>query len=134
MPLNLCETKSQGNIWVLNIIEIWLSISSIFESTPEYLTNAKVLKIQEYDYLGYSLEDTLFSLNLNFCLLSVKQQFANVLQNRCSEKFFNIHRKTLVLKSLLNKVAGLKKETPTQALFCEYYEIFKSSFFIEHLR
>ena len=80
MPLNLRETKSQGNIWVLNIIEI----SSIFESTSEYLINAKVLKIQEYDYLGYSPENILFSLNLDFCLFSVKQQFANVLQNRCS--------------------------------------------------
>ena len=30
------------------------------------------------------------------------------LQNRCSLKFSNIHRKTTVLESLLNKVAGLK--------------------------
>ena len=40
----------------------------------------------------------------------------NVLQNRCSLKFRNIHRKTPVLESLFNKVAGL------------------NSFFIEHLR
>ena len=39
-----------------------------------------------------------------------------------------------MVEYLFNKVAVLKKETPTQKLFCEYYEIFKSNFFIEHLR
>ena len=41
------------------------------------------------------------------------------------------------LKSLFNKVAGLKatlKETLTQRFSCEYYEIFKNIFFEEHLR
>ena len=28
----------------------------------------------------------------------------------------------------------IEKETPTQVFFCEYYEILKNSFFIEHLR
>ena len=37
-----------------------------------------------------------------------KQRFADVLQNRCSIKFHNIHRKTPVLKSPFNKVTGLK--------------------------
>ena len=32
-----------------------------------------------------------------------KQLFANVLQNSCSQKFRNIHRKTLVLESLFDK-------------------------------
>ena len=44
-----------------------------------------------------------------------------------------------VLKPLFGKVSGLKgcvfiqKETPTQVFFCEYYKIFKNSFFIEGL-
>ena len=41
------------------------------------------------------------------------------------------------LKSLFNKVAGLKatlKETLTQSFSGEYYEIFKNIFFEEHLR
>ena len=38
---------------------------------------------------------------------------------------------THVLESLFNKVAGL---TPTQLFSCEYFEIFKNSVFIEHLR
>ena len=44
-----------------------------------------------------------------------------------------------MLKPLFDKVSGLKgcifiqKETQTQLLFCEYCEIFKSSFFIEDL-
>ena len=37
-----------------------------------------------------------------------KQPFADVLQNRCSYKFRNIHMKTPVLEPLFNKVAGLK--------------------------
>ena len=36
-----------------------------------------------------------------------KQMFADVLQNRCSLKFLKFHRKTPVLESLFNKVAGL---------------------------
>ena len=54
--------------------------------------------------------------------------------NRCSSKFRNIHRKGPVLESLFNNVAGirtatlLKRETATQALSCEYYEIFKNTF------
>ena len=34
-----------------------------------------------------------------------KQSFANVLQNRCSEKFRKFYRKTYVLESLFDKVA-----------------------------
>ena len=34
-----------------------------------------------------------------------------------------------MLKSLFNKVAGLGEETLTQLFPCEYYEIFKNSFF-----
>ena len=51
------------------------------------------------------------------------------------ERFCKIDRKISVLKSL-NKVADLKacKEVPTQVFPCEYYEIFKSTFFTEHLR
>ena len=53
----------------------------------------------------------------------------------------NVHWKTPVLESLFNNFAslnGLKlywKETLTQQVFsCEYCEIFRKSFFIEHLR
>ena len=36
-----------------------------------------------------------------------KQQYADIIQNKCYWKFLNIHRKTSVLESLSNKVAGL---------------------------
>ena len=45
-----------------------------------------------------------------------------------SEKFRNIHRKTSVLESLFNKIAGL------QVFSCEYCDISKNGFFIEHLQ
>ena len=37
-----------------------------------------------------------------------KQTFADVLQNKSSEKFCNIHKKPFVLESLFYKVTGLK--------------------------
>ena len=37
----------------------------------------------------------------------MKQSFENVLQNRRFEKFHKFYKKSLVLESLLNKVAGL---------------------------
>ena len=44
-----------------------------------------------------------------------------------------------MLKSLFNKVAGLKacnfiKETPTQVFSCEIWEIFKNTYFAEDLQ
>ena len=51
-----------------------------------------------------------------------KQPFADVLQNRSSEKFF-IHRKHLKICNFL------KKTLPTQVFSCEYCEIFKTCFF-----
>ena len=38
----------------------------------------------------------------NQCLLQ-KQQFADVLQSRCSKKLRNVHTKTPALESLFNK-------------------------------
>ena len=55
-------------------------------------------------------------------LRNQKQLFPEVLQNRFSEIFCNIQRKAPVLKSLFNKVTALQ-------LSCEYYKIFKNSFF-----
>ena len=43
--------------------------------------------------------------------------------------FRNIHRKTSVLESLFNKVAGIKAAT-AQVLSCKYCEIFKNSFLL----
>ena len=52
-----------------------------------------------------------------------KQPFVDVLQNKCSYKFCNIHRKTPVLEQLY------EKETPKQVFYYEYCGIFKSRFF-----
>ena len=56
-----------------------------------------------------------------------KQSFADVLQNRCSKKFRKFHRKIPVLEYLFNKVAGL------MVFFLEVCEIFKNTFFTEHI-
>ena len=49
-----------------------------------------------------------FALVLALVFALQKQLLEGVLQNRCSLKFLNIHRKTTVLESLFNKVAGLQ--------------------------
>ena len=40
-----------------------------------------------------------------------KQPFADVIQNRCSQKFRKFHRKTSALESLFNKVVDLRPAT-----------------------
>ena len=47
-----------------------------------------------------------------------------------------VNRETPVLDSLFDKIAGLrpKKESPTQAVSCEFCGNFKNTFFTEHLR
>ena len=56
-------------------------------------------------------------------VLYQKQPLADVLQNRCSEKFRNIHSKASVLESLNEKVAGL------QMFSCEYCEVLRIVFY-----
>ena len=64
------------------------------------------------------------------CRKTFKQPFTDVFQDRCSEKFRNICRKTPVLETLFNKFtrfkAGIfiKKDTPTRAFSYEYCKIF----------
>ena len=58
-----------------------------------------------------------------------KQPFADVFQNRCSQKFRDIHWKMTVLEPVFYKVPGLqiyKKEIPTQEFSFEYCKIFKN--------
>ena len=53
--------------------------------------------------------------------------------------FRKFDRKTPVLESLLNKVAGLEacnfiREAPTQVFSCKICDFFKNTFFEEHLQ
>ena len=59
-----------------------------------------------------------------------------VLQKRCSYKFCNIHRKTVMLESLCgpSSLQFYQKETSTLMFSCEYCEIFNNTYFEEHLR
>ena len=54
---------------------------------------------------------------------------------RCSSKFHKLHRRWSLFS---NKVAGwayilIKKETPSQFFSCKVCEIFKNTFFPEHI-
>ena len=64
-----------------------------------------------------------------------KQYSLETADRRCSKKqgvskFHNNHRKTWWPETC----NFLKEEAPTQVFSCKYFEIFKNSFFIEHLR
>ena len=60
-------------------------------------------------------------------------------KKRCSLKFRKFHRKTPVPESFFDKVTALrpatslKKKALAQAFSCEFCEISKSNFLIEHL-
>ena len=58
------------------------------------------------------------------------------LWKRYSKKFCNIHKKTTVLESFLNKVAGLQgiKRDPNTGVFLWILKNFKDTYFEEHLR
>ena len=68
------------------------------------------------------------------------QQFANVLQNRSSYKFPDIHKKISVLESLFNKVtclwpATLLKNRPLHRCFSvNITKCLRMAFFMEHLQ
>ena len=61
-----------------------------------------------------------------------KQLFAGVFQSTCSEKFHNIHRKTLVSESLIDKVADLKAYKKRLLHRFLPVNIAKFALFIEH--
>ena len=80
-----------------------------------------------------------------FCYYFQKQPYADILQNMRRKKFWNIHRKTFVLESLFSNVTGLTPckfiSTSSQKRLqhmwlqqSENFEIFRNSFFMEHLR
>ena len=78
-------------------------------------------------------------LNNHFLKSLQKQPCADVLQNRCSLKFRNIHRKTSELESLFNKFATLNFIQRRLQHRCFYVNIAKflrirTAFFIEHDR
>ena len=101
------------------------------KKTVTVLLTAMLLKANATPVVSWEL----WEIFLDSC--TQKQPFADVLQNRCSQKFRNIHRTTSVLESLYNKVAGVKgcgitKKNSNAAFSCEYCKICKNSFFIKH--
>ena len=70
----------------------------------------------------------------------MKQSFADFLQNRCSSKLRNIHKKTPVLESLFNKVTGLhacnciRNRLQQRCFPVNIAKCLRTAFLIEHLR
>ena len=75
-----------------------------------------------------------------YLFLIQTQPFADGFQNRCSEGYPNIHRKTPVLESLFDKAAGLKafnfikKRVQHRRFPVNIAKSLKTAFFVEHLR
>ena len=70
---------------------------------------------------------------------SVCDPLGNTKSYRFSSKFHKIHRRTPVLESLFNKVAGLKacnfiKNRLQHGCFVKFANLLRTSFFKEHLR
>ena len=93
----------------------------------------KGIHLHDYEYFFKS-----FPMNLtNFELLLswVRPHIRKTYIKKVFLKFRNIYKKTPVLESLLNNVAGLKssnffwKETPPQVFSCKYCEIFTITYF-----
>ena len=64
----------------------------------------KFCEIYATQRLGYCLMEKIRNVSYK----DQKQTFPDVLQSRRSQKFHKFNRKTTVLESLFNKVAGLK--------------------------
>ena len=115
---------------------------------PFHATNIFLypLKISEnldfsYGFRGYRKNPVTWNGLMLMRSLFEKRSFADVFQNsRCSKKYCNIHWKTPVLKSLLNKNASLKACNFIKKRFqhiCFPKNIAKylrAAFFFEHLR
>ena len=92
--------------------------------------------------MGMSLSVTSVKFEQSFSVVDnsfiQKQPFAEVLQNKCSQKFCIIHRKTHVLRSLI--LIGLRAlglhfyKKRLQHRILPYCEFFKNRFFTEHFR
>ena len=73
-------------------------------------------------------------INLEHDTIEQKQLVTDMLQNMCSKKIRNIHRKTPVLESRFSKDAGLRSATLLKSdantdVFCGYWENCQNSFF-----
>ena len=82
------------------------------------------------DFANFSCKYWVYRANIQ------KQSFADVLQNKCSWKFWKIHRKKKVLQSLFTKVAGLrvkdfiKRRLQYKALSCTIWKFPRMTFYI----
>ena len=82
----------------------------------------------------------IFRCQQNICSEKIqKQPFTDILQSSSSSKFQRILRKTPVLESFFDAVAGLRaatalKMTPAKVFSCDLIEILRTPFFTEHLR
>ena len=126
------EVGLEAVAWMCSVKKLfWRNSQNSQESTC--IEVSFLIKLQFWEHLSMTASKLAISRpkksSVWYGFILEWQPFADVLQNRYSYKFRNIHRKTP--ESLYNKV-GLQvylKETTTQVFSCEYFEIFKNSFF-----
>ena len=138
------------NLYIFDVIHrVWQIIAKVIYTTyNDIILLSNIKKLNKIHVLDNNVTQLIHipikHLKLSEQVFSLFQYsehrfFANILQNRYFQKFCKIHRKAPALQSFSNKVAGLllqlyQKETPTQLPSCEFWEIFKRTFFTEHLR
>ena len=61
-----------------------------------------------------------------------EQSWTDVVQNTCSQKFSQFHRKIPVLESYFNKIILIKRDS--KCFLVKFAEFLRTPFFTEHLR
>ena len=112
-----CIVRLEHRIDILNAKSIGKEHFNVFITEP-FIEKMGFFGIQQRSSEGATTEDLYKKLFLKISQYSLDNTYVGV---------------------SFNKVAGLQacnfiKETPAQVFFCEYCEIFKNTFFTEHLR
>ena len=124
------------------------SLQLFYKETPTQVFSCEICEIVQNPILNSICERLLLYLHYNshhhFHFYHFhhhqKQAFADVLHNRCSEKFCKFHRKAPALESLFNKVADLKPATLNKrrlqhrCFYVKFAKFLRTSFLTVYLR
>ena len=86
-------------------------------------------KISQYQQIGFGY--SIWCCKIDNCSTLQKQSFGGAPYKKCSQATDKICRKTPVSESFFKLC--FRPEVLTQMLSCEFWEIFKTTFFIWHL-
>ena len=112
-----------------------LTLVRLHLSCLQFVMISSITNSNNFPPLLKGLQKGEYKLNIE---LNWKQQFVDVLQNHCSQKFCKIHWKTSMLESFFNKVAVFKtwnfiKKTIQQRYFPVNFPKFLITPFLQNI-